>query len=169
LLGVTFVVAALLASQRRRLGLLKGVVVAGAATAGVAAVVLSVGVSLVPGKAASAAWESALVASSIAAAAVAAFAAARRARVAIAGFVAVLAALIGLGDVGVLVHGYVISSLPASVVRGATATAVGIGLVAAACAASLLFRGAPDPGPRERRFADAQRSMAIPRGKPRTS
>jgi hypothetical protein len=167
LLGVARVVAAALAGRRSRPRVVGMALVGGAALAGPAAVVLSVGVSLVPGQAASAAWESILIACAISAAAIAALVLARRARHAIAGFVAVLAVLVGLGDAGVLVHGYVISSLPASVVRGATAIAVGVGLISAACAARLLF-GA-DTGPEARKLsASTPRRLTVPRERART-
>ena len=87
-------------------------------------------------------------------------------RHAVAGFVGLLAALVGLSDASVLVHGFVISSLPAALVRSATAVAVS---------------AAPSPPPARRSsFSETEvdtahrppeersaRRMAIPRGRTR--
>jgi hypothetical protein len=139
---------------------------AGAAVAGSAAVVLTVSFAFVPGRSAATAWTNVLVCCLIAAAALAVFLRVRNGRHAVAGFVAVLATLVGLSEASVLTHGFVISSLPAPVVRTATAVAVSVGSIAAACAAALLLR----EGGRQRRRPRDERlrvGMAVPRGRSR--
>ncbi len=164
LLGVTVVAGAALVTRRR--GLVEAGLYGGAAIAGGAAVVLTVSFAFVPGRSDAAAWANVLVCCAIAAAAVVVFLRVPGGRHAVAGFVAVLAALVGLSEASVLTHGFVISSLPAVVVRSATAVAVSVGSVAAACAAVLLLRDGgrhPQRPPEERMRVE----MAIPRGRSR--
>jgi hypothetical protein len=162
LLALTVLAGAVLASRSPRLA--EGALYAGAIVAGSAAVVLSVSFSFVPGRPSSAAWTNLVVCCLIAAGAFALFARVPNGRHAVAGFVAVLAALVGLSEASVLVHGFVISSLPVPVVRTATAAAMSGGAIAAACAAALLFReGTPGRRPGGRLRVE----MAIPRGRSR--
>lgn len=164
LLGVTAAVGAALVTRRR--GLVEAALYSGAAIAGSAAVVLSVSFAFVPGRSDAAAWANVLVCVGIAAAAIAVFLRVPGGRHAVAGFVAVLATLVGLSEASVLTHGFVISSLPAGVVRSATAVAVSVGSVAAACAAVLLLRDS-DRGHGRKRDERVRVEMAIPRGRSR--
>ncbi len=130
-----------------------------AGVAGTAALVLSIGLSLGPGLGA---WEGVPTTVVVAVAAVAVFRWLPQARGALAGLVGLVAALVGLGDAGVLVHGYVISPLPAAVIRAAAATAVASGLVAAVTVATRHLAGSSVPS-RHRRPA----RLSVPRGRSR--
>lgn len=164
LLGATVAAGAALATRRR--GLVESALYTGAAIAGSAAVVLTVSFAFVPGRSDAAAWGNVLVCAVVAAAALAVFRRVPGGRHAVAGFVAVLATLVGLSEASVLTHGFVISSLPAAVVRTATAVAISAGSIAAACAAALLL----GDGSRRRGRSRDERvrvEMAIPRGRSR--
>ncbi len=130
--------------------------------AGSAAVVLTVSFAFVPGRSDAAAWANVIVCCAIAAAAIAVFLRVPGGRHAVAGFAAVLATLVGLSEASVLTHGFVVSSLPAVVVRSATAVAVSVGSVAAACAVLVLRDGGRHPPEEHMRV-----QMAIPRGRSR--
>jgi hypothetical protein len=164
LLVATLAVGAALVTRRR--GLVEAVLYAGAAIAGSAAVVLTVSFAFVPGRSDAAAWGNVLVCCAIGALAFALFLRVPGGRHAVAGFVAVLATLVGLSEASVLTHGFVVSSLPAAVVRTATAVAVSVGSIAAACAAVLLLRdgGRHPRRPRQKRM---RVEMAVPRGRSR--
>lgn len=164
LLGVTVVAGAALLT--RGPGRVEAGLYAGAAIAGAAAVVLTVSFAFVPGRSDAAAWGNVLVCCAIGTAAFAVFRRVPGSRHAVAGFVAVLATLVGLSEASVLTHGFVVSSLPAAVVRTATAVAVSVGSIAALCAAVLLFgdRGERPGRPPEKR---AHVQMAVPRGRSR--
>jgi hypothetical protein len=136
-----------------------------ASVAGIAAVILSTSFAFVPGRSSFAAWMNVAFCCGMAVAVLSTFARKPSARHAIGGFVAVLAAFVGLSEANVFVHGFVISSLPAAVVRAATGIALSAGLIAAACAAALLVRDEPGRPTPARRKTHVQ--MAIPRGKPR--
>jgi hypothetical protein len=161
--ATTLVIATLLARSSQRMTEIA--LDAGAIVAAVAAAVLSISFEFVPGRPASAGWTNLVVCIVLAASALALFFRLPSARHAIAGFVALLAMLVGLSEASVLVHGFVISSLPTSVVRGATAIAVGFGAIAAVCSAGLLFREGSRPRFERRRLQPPQ--MAIPRGRQR--
>ncbi len=160
LFGLALAAAAELTRQQpgpaRRIAL----VCAGAA--GAAAGVLSVGLSFGPGVPSSAAWESVPATIVVAALAVAAFVRLPQVRGALAGLVGLVGALVGLGEAGVLVHGYVISSLPAVVMRVSAATAVAAGLVAAVTVAARHVAGSSAP---PRRAGSAR--LSVPRGRSR--
>jgi hypothetical protein len=164
LLAVTVVVGAALVTRGRKL--VEQALYAAAAIAGGAAVVLAVSFAFVPGRSTSTAWTNVLVCCLIALAAIALFVRAPGGRHAVAGFIAVLAALVGLSEASVLTHGFVISSLPAASVRAATAAAVSAGAIGAACATALLLR---DGGrqPRRPRGERMRVEMAVPRGRSR--
>ena len=160
LFGLALAAAAILSRQRSDRAVRTALVCAG--IAGVAAEVLSVGLSFGPGVPASTAWESVPASIAVATTAVAVFVRLPQARRALAGLVGLVAALVGLGDAGVLVHGYVISSLPAAVIRAAAATAVSAGLVAAVSIAVRHLAGSSAP-PRRARPA----RLSVPRGRSR--
>jgi len=167
-LGLLFAVAAVAAglASRSSRRLRAAAVYTGACVAGGAAVILTVSFAFVPGRSSLAAWSNAALCFGIAGAVLAIFVRRPSARPAVGGFVAVLAAFVGLSEANVFVHGFVISSLPADMVRAATGIALGAGLIAAACAVTLLLGDAsgPSPTPTIRR---TQVRMAVPRGRPR--
>jgi hypothetical protein len=159
LAAATAVLATVLASSRR---LAERPLYAGALLAGLAALVLSVSFAFVPGASPGSAWTDLAIGCAVAALALLVFIRVPTARHAVAGFVAVLATLVGLSETSVLVHGFVVSSLPASAVRGATVVAVCAGSIAAACSAGLLFRDRAPGGGRSR----TRRPTAVLRGRP---
>src|SRR5207244_3438126 len=79
------------------------------------------------------------------------------------GLAPLVAVFVGVGDAGVLVHGYVISGLPAAVIRAAAATAVCAGLIAAVSVAVGHLAESSKPSARSGRAA-----MSVPRGKVRS-
>ena len=162
---VAVVIAAFILARRPRRQFVEAGLFTLASVAGIAAVVLSTSFAFVPGTSSAAAWMNVAVCCGIAVAVLSIFAHKPSARHAIAGFVAVLAAFVGLSEANVFVHGFVISSLPAALVRVATGVALGAGLIAAACAAALLFRDEPARPTPARRKTHVQ--MAIPRGRAR--
>jgi len=134
-----------------------------AALAGAAAELLSIGLSFGPGVSASTAWESAPTAAAVVVVALILFVRIPQARQAVAGLVGLVAVFVGVGDAGVLVHGYVISGLPAAVIRAAAATAVCAGLIAAVSVAVGHLAESSKPSARSGRAA-----MSVPRGKVRS-
>ena len=160
LFGVALAAAVVLIRQRSDRA--ASAALASAGIAGAAAELLSIGLSFGPGVPSSTAWESVPASIVVVGAAVAVFVRLPQARGALAGLVGLVAALVGLGDAGVLVHGYVISSLPAAVIRAAAATAVSAGLVAAVTVAARHLAGSSAP-PRRARPA----RLSVPRGRSR--
>jgi CHASE2 domain-containing sensor protein len=150
------------ARLRRRRDLVESAAYLGAAIGGVAAAVLSVSFSLVPGRSTLDAWGTAVFCIVCGVVALVLFLHSKTSRHALAGFVGLLALFVGLSDAAVLVHGFVIASLPAPIVRTAVAIACSTGTVAVTCAAALLLQhGRTRTGrPRVRRPR-----MAIPRGR----
>jgi hypothetical protein len=134
-----------------------------AAIAGAAAELLSIGLSFGPGVAASTAWESVPTSVAVAFVSILLFVRVPQARQAVAGLVGLVAVFVGVGDAGVLVHGYVISSLPAAVIRAAAATAVCAGLIAAISVGVGHLADSSRPAARSGRSA-----MSVPRGKVRS-
>jgi hypothetical protein len=162
LLGLALVAAAGLSRQRRRGA--ERVAMVCAAIAGVAAEVLSLGLSFGPGVPSSTAWVDVPTSAAIAAVAVTLFVRVPEARDAVSGLVGLVAPLVALGDASVLVRGYVISSLSPAVIRAAAATAVCAGVIAAVSVAARLL--APD---RPTHVALPGRpTMMVPRGKARS-
>jgi hypothetical protein len=158
LLGATLLLGITLATRSRRL--VEAVLFLGAAIAGLAALILTAAFSFPPARMDSVGWETIGGSFLLALVVLAIFVLVPAARRAVAAFVAVLAALVGLSTASVLVHGYVISSLPAVAVRAATIAALGTGLIAAACEAGLHLDGRRD---RPRTPArPRQRQMAVP-------
>lgn len=116
------------------------VAVVAAALACVARGVLGAGLGFAPGSPALAAWSGVVVAWLPLAVLVGVMAARKRVYVlAAAALTATYAALVGLDNTSVFLHGFVISSLPASVTRLAAATAVCAGIVGAAAAVRALL------------------------------
>jgi hypothetical protein len=163
LLSAALAVAAVLVTLKSR-QLIEVALFTLASVAGIAAVILSISFAFLPGRAALVAWMNVALCGGLAVAVLLTFAGRPSARHAVSGFVAVLAAFVGLSEANVFVHGFVISSLPAALVRAATGVALGAGLIAAACAAALLFRDGPEPPPTRRK---THVQMASPRGRPR--
>jgi hypothetical protein len=140
--------------------------VVAAALACAARGVLGVGLSFAPGSAALSAWLSVVVAC-LPIVVLAGLAVVRRGVYVLgaAALAATYAALVGLDNTSVLLHGYVISSLPATVTRVAAATAVCAGIVGATAAVRTLLdrdvlglRSLP-------RLSPSPLTMTIPRGR----
>lgn len=162
LIAATAGVALALASLRGRRHVVERTTYLGAAVGGFAAAAASISFGFVPGRSALDAWAVVVVCGTGAAAALALFISSPRTRIALAGFVGLIALLVGVSDAAVLVHGFVIATLPATTVRIAIATACSAGLLATTCAAALQFQpDRPRSSPRARRPR-----MAIPRGRP---
>jgi hypothetical protein len=162
-LAATGALTATLVIARRRRRLVERTVFIGAALGGAAAVLLSVSFGFVSGRSPSNAWTTVVFCGVVAAASVALFVRAPQTRSGVAGVVALLAALVGMSDTAVLVHGFVVSMLPVWLVRAAVVIACCAGGVAALLAAVLLFRPDSPPRIRSRR---GRAAMAIPRGRP---
>jgi hypothetical protein len=160
-----FVATATLASAlvvaRGRRRLVESVSYVAAAVGGLAAALLAISFGFVAGRPAVSAWATVVFCCIVGAVAIALFVGAPRARYGVATFIGILAALLGLSDLSVLTHGFVISTLPAAAVRALVAAACSAGAVAATAAATLLLWGGD-------RIAARTRSprMAIPRGRP---
>jgi hypothetical protein len=161
LLGLTLATAAVLTRQRR--GRAERAAIVCACIAGSAAEVLSLGLSFGPGVPSSRAWVDVPTSVAIATVAITLFARFPESRNAVPGLVGLVATLVGLGDASVLVHGYVISSLPAAVIRAAAATAVCAGLIAAVSVAARLLTADPVPP-----AIPGRTTMAVPRDSARS-
>lgn len=162
LLAATACVAVAFARVRRRRNLVESAAYLGAAIGGVAAAVLSVSFSLVPGRSALDAWTTVVFCIVGIVVVLVLFHHSKASRHALAGFVGLLALFVGLSDAAVLVHGFVIASLPAPLVRTAVAVACSTGAVAATCAAVLVLE---HDRTRTGRPRIRRPRMAIPRGR----
>ena len=167
LLGATLGIAFVVARQRNR-RVVEAATVGAAVVACAAALLVSIALGFAPGKPVSAAWGNTVFSGIVAVLALALLVAAPRARQAVAGVVALFAALAGLSHASVLVHGYVIALLPAAIVRAATATSVCAGAVAVVSSLVVFFGvesgSAVSRGPK----GTAPRAMAVPRGRARS-
>jgi hypothetical protein len=157
--------AATALGRLRNRRLLGAAAVAGAVAACVAALLLSITLGFAPGKSQAAAWANTALSSVIAAAAVGVRAFPRQARLGVAATLAFFAGLSGLSHASVLVHGFVIATLPTAVVRAATATSVCAGFIAAAAGFVSLFDS--DPASQRGRGRSARQVSISPRGGPR--
>jgi hypothetical protein len=128
-------------AHRRRLSVRAGVAIA---VLGGAAGLTSLAGFSIAGVAGGAAVAELSAAAALAVGATVALVLSRR-RLAVAGAIGALAAIEGLGRLGVFVHGVVISELPAAAARAADAVAIGAGL-----AAILIALTQPAPQPRRR-------------------
>ena len=110
-------------------------------------------------------WGDLAFPTAIAAVAVAVFLLRAERRDAAAAVVAGMAIAVALGDASVLWHGFVVSALPAQIVRLGVALALSAGVLALIVSAAEFWRGEPEQErhPKPRR----QLHMAIPKGKAR--
>jgi hypothetical protein len=166
--GAIAAVLALVAGVALRAGrgLVRGVILAGTGVSCAGAVLLGVALSL--GGQGASGWSSVGMTAFVAGTAAAVYVAARRSPYAVVapGLAALYTGFVGLGNIGVLVHGYVVSALPASAVRAAAAATVCAGLGTAAAAAVEVVR--IDRGDRPAAGARlVTRTMTVPRGRRR--
>jgi hypothetical protein len=141
--------------------LLFGTTVAAAAVSSAAALLVRLALTLAPGAESTSGWVGFAVSWAVPVGAGVAVAYLRNAPyVSTApGLAAMYAAFVGLGAAGVLVHGFVVSSWPAWLVRAGVVVAVSSGLVGAAAAIADVMRADPD----RRRTTRPRRSGVAPR------
>jgi hypothetical protein len=165
LFWVLTLAAAVAAAARMKGSIRHRVVPVGSALCAGAVAIVAAGFTFSSARTGLTRWLDVVFPAQIALAAVAVFFLKARHRLAAAACVAGFAFASGLQDVPVFVHGFVVSSLPAEIVRAVVALALAAGGFVLVVALVELWRGTPNewrrPSPRPRP------QMAIPRGRAR--
>jgi hypothetical protein len=143
----------------------RGIVYVACATCALLVLFVSAGFGFASARTGLTRWLDLAVPVAIAVGAVTVFSLRSRRRLAVAAIVGGFAFAAALGDVSVLRHGFVVSALPAQIVRGGVALALAAGALALLVALLEFWRGEPEEGhpPKPR----PRPQMAIPRGRAR--
>jgi hypothetical protein len=158
-----------LVSRRADDRLARFLAVAGAAVSATAAVLLGVALGLGAQTSSSWSWSSAFLSALAAVSALLMYVSMRRSPYAVLapGVAAFFTTMVALSSAGVLVHGYVISTLPAGVARSAAATAICAGVLAVTTTVIFVFRVDTERERAAQAPRPSRRAMTVPRGRRR--
>jgi hypothetical protein len=157
--------AAALAARLAPRAVRHGIVYVACATCALLVLLVSAGFAFASARTGLTRWLDLAFPATIGAGAAAVFLLRARHRKAAAAIVGGFAFAAALEDVSVFRHGFVVSALPAEIVRGGVALALAAGALALVVALVEFWRGDPDDGHRPRPRPQPQ--MAIPKGKVR--